>query len=170
MARYLITGVAGTGKSSAAKELSKRGYNAYDTEEGFSYYIEKSSGEKCAYPKHPSQKWYNEHERVFDEDVLKNLFKKHAGEDIFIATITANQSKYYGDFDKIFLLTTDENTIKHRLETRIGNDFGKHPLDMHRVLSRQREFEDEVKSQDAVVIDSSGPINETVDKILAHTA
>lgn len=164
--RYLITGVAGTGKSTAAKELRKRGYAAYDTEEGFSYYVEKATGERCAYPKHPSLKWYSEHERVFDEKILNNLFKKHAGEDIFIATVTANQKKYYPDFDKIFLLTTDENTIIHRLETRSGNDFGKHPLDLHRVLSRQKEFEDEVKSQSAIVIDSSGPIEQTVDRIL----
>jgi len=166
--RYLITGVAGTGKSTAAKALRKLGYNAYDTEEGFSYYIEKTTGVKCSHPTHPSQKWYDEHERVFDEKVLNNLFKKHAGGDIFIATITANQKKYYPQFNKIFLLSTDENTIKQRLETRTGNDFGKHPLDMHRVLSRQKEFEEEVKARGAIMIDSSGPIEKTVDKILAH--
>lgn len=163
--RYLITGVAGTGKSTAAKELRNRGYYAYDTEEGFSYYVEKATGEKCSHPAHPSQKWYDEHERVFDEKVLNNLFKKHVGEDVFIATVTANQKKFYPEFDKIFLLTTDENTIKHRLETR-PDQFGKHPLDMHRVLSRRDEFEKEVKDQGAVSIDSSGPIEETVDKIL----
>src|SRR5581483_6732795 len=99
----------------------------------FSYYVDKQTRERCIHPAHPSQEWYDKHERVFDEQVLNNLFKKHASEDIFIATVTANQQKYYPVFDKIFLLTTDENTIKHRLETRSGNDFGKRPLDMHRV-------------------------------------
>lgn len=168
MARFLITGVAGTGKSSAAKELRKRGYAAYDTEEGFSYYIEKATGERCAYPKNPSLKWYSGHERVFDEQVLKNLFKKHASETIFICSITANQKKFYSDFDKIFLLMADDQTIKNRLETRTGNDFGKHPLDLHRVISRHKEFDDELKSLGAIVIDASGPIEETVDKILAQ--
>lgn len=166
--KYLITGVAGTGKSSAAKELLRRGYAAYDTEEGFSFYVEKATGARCAYPKHPSLKWYYEHERVFDEKVLNNLFKKHDKEDIFIATITANQKKFYHDFDKIFLLTTDDETIRHRLETRTGNDFGKHPLDLHRVISRHKEFDDELKAEGAVVIDSSGKMPNTVDKILAH--
>ena len=37
MKNYLITGVAGTGKSTLAKELRQRGYAAYDTEEGFEF-------------------------------------------------------------------------------------------------------------------------------------
>src|SRR5579872_6749174 len=106
--RYLITGVAGTGKSTVAKELRHRGFVAFDTEEGFSYYVEKATGEKCSHPARPSQKWYDEHERVFDESVLNELFDKHAGEELFIATIAANQKKFYPQFDKIFLLTTDE--------------------------------------------------------------
>ena len=48
-----------------------------------------------------------------------------------------------------------------------GNDFGKHPLDLHRVISRHKEFDDELKAFGAIVIDSSGPINQTVDAILS---
>jgi broad-specificity NMP kinase len=165
---YLITGVAGTGKSSAAKELRRRGYHAYDTEEGFSYYIDKRTGERCAYPAHPSEAWYLNHERVFDEKILDNLLKKHADETLFICSITANQNKFYPIFNNIFLLTTDDELISHRLRTRMGNDFGKHPLDLKRVISRHAAFDEELMEAGAIVIDASKPIGQMVDQILGH--
>jgi broad-specificity NMP kinase len=166
---YLITGVAGTGKSTIAKELRRRGYAAYDTEEGFSYYVDKQTGERCAYPKQPSQEWYDRHERVFDEKVLMNLLKKHAGEPLFICSITANQIKYYPQFDKIFLLTAPDDVITHRLGTRTNNYFGRHPLDLARVIGRHEQFDDELKAAGAVVIDSTQPLDTVADEIIKHT-
>lgn len=167
--RYLITGVAGTGKSTLAKELRRRGYAAYDTEEGFSYYVDKETGERCAYPTQPSQEWYDRHERVFDEKILMNLMKKHADELLFIASITANQAKYYPQFDKIFLLTAPDEVVTHRLGTRTNNYFGRHPLDLQRVIGRHQQFDDELKALGAVVIDSTQPIEAVADEILKHT-
>jgi dephospho-CoA kinase len=166
--KYLITGVAGTGKSTVAQELRQRGYAAYDTEEGFSYYIDKQTGERCAYPKQPSQEWYDRHERVFDEKILLNLFKKHAGEPLFISSITANQAKFYPQFDKIFLLTTSDELITHRLGTRTNNYFGKHPLDLQRVIGRHQQFDDELLALGAISIDASLPIEAMADKILSY--
>jgi broad-specificity NMP kinase len=165
--RYLITGVAGTGKSTLAKELRKRGYAAYDTEEGFSYYVDKQTGERCAYPKEPSQEWYDKHERVFDEKILMNLLKKHENENLFIASITANQAKYYPQFDKIFLLTAPDDIITHRLGTRTNNYFGRHPLDLQRVIGRHQQFDDELKALGAQPIDSTRPIEAVADEILS---
>src|SRR5437868_5125940 len=166
--KYLITGVAGTGKSSAAQELRRRGYAAYDTEEGFSYYIDKQTGERCAYPKQPSPQWYETHERVFDENILLNLFKKHQAEPLFISSITANQSKFYSDFDKIFLLSAPDDLITHRLGTRTNNYFGRHPVDLQRVIGRHQQFDDELKAIGAIQIDASKTVGEMVDQILGH--
>jgi gluconate kinase len=166
--KYLITGVAGTGKSTIAQELRRRGSAAYDTEEGFSYYVDKQTGERCAYPATPSEAWYMNHERVFDEKVLNNLFKKHADEPLFISSITANQKKFYGQFKKIFLLTTDDDLITHRLGTRTNNYFGRHPLDLQRVISRHQAFDDELEAAGAIVVDASKPIEQMVDDILSH--
>jgi len=167
--RYLITGVAGTGKSTLAKELRQRGYAAYDTEEGFSYYIDKRTGKRCAYPKNPTPQWYENHERVFDEKILLNLMKRHANEPLFIASITANQAKYYPQFDKIFLLTAPDDTITYRLGTRTNNYFGRHPLDLQRVIGRHQQFDDELKALGAVVIDSTRPIKQVAGEIINET-
>lgn len=166
--RYLITGVAGTGKSTAARELRRRGYAAYDTEEGFSYYVDKRTGERCAYPSEPSPEWYDGHERVFDEAILGNLLKKHADEPLFIATIAANQAKYYPQFNRIFLLTAPDEVITHRLGTRTNNYFGRHPLDLQRVVGRHQQFDDELKAIGAVTVDATRPIREMVDDILSQ--
>lgn len=167
-AKYLITGVAGSGKSTVAHELSKRGYAAYDTDAGFSYYVEKATGKRCDHPQTPSLEWYAEHERVFDEEILEGLFKKHAGEPIFICSITANQKKYYPQFDKIFLLSAKDDLLAHRLQTRTNSDFGKHPVDFHRVFAGKKDFEDEVIAAGGIKIDSSRSLGTVIDEIASH--
>ena len=169
MAKYLITGVAGTGKSSAAKELQKRGLAAYDADAGFSYYANKETGERVVRPANPTLEWYDTHHRVFSESVLNNLFKKHRGETLFICSITANQAKFYGDFDKIFLLTAPDEIIIERLKTRTNNPFGKHPVEQYRVLSGHEVFDSELKAFGAISIDSIQSIEKVVDQILENT-
>jgi adenylate kinase family enzyme len=166
--KYLITGVAGTGKSTLAKLLAKRGYAAYDTEEGFSYHINKQTGERAVYPANPTPEWYESHERVFDEKVLMNLFKKHADEPLFICSITANQAKFYPQFDKLFLLNAPDDIITHRLGTRTGNYFGRKPLELQRVIGRHQQFDDELLALGAIEIDSTQPIETVADQILAR--
>lgn len=166
--KYLITGVAGTGKSTASRELRRRGYAAYDTEEGFSYHIHKVTGERAVYPANPTPEWYEQHERVFDEKILENLFKKHTDEPLFIASITANQAKYYPQFDKLFLLTAPDEIIIHRLGTRTNNYFGRNPLELQRVIGRHQQFDDELKACGAIEIDATQPIGKMVDEIIGH--
>lgn len=166
MKRYLITGVAGTGKSSIAKELRRRGLAAYDTEEGFSYYADKHTGELVSRPHEPTPEWYEKHHRIFDEKILMNLMKKHEHEDLFICSITANQAKFYPQFDKIFLLTAPDDVITHRLGTRTNNYFGRHPLDLQRVIGRHQQFDEELTAAGATSIDSTRPIQAVADEIL----
>ena len=167
-ARYLITGVAGTGKSTVGHQLHKRGYAAYDTDAGFSYYADKKTGRQVEKPAGPTFSWYEHHERVFEEKRLEQLFDQHANEPLFICSITANQKKYYPQFDKIFLLTADDELLMHRLNTRTTSEFGKHPVDFHRVFAGKKAWEDELRAEGAIEIDSSKSIETVVGQILDH--
>jgi adenylate kinase family enzyme len=165
--KYLITGVAGSGKSTIAKELHKRGYAAYDTEVGFSFYINKDTGHRVSRPADPTFEWYEKHERVFDEKILKNLLIKHADETLFICSITANQKKFYPIFKKIFLLTIDKNTLVNRISSRSNNHFGKHPVEFSRLLARHDQFDQELRSLGAIPIDATKSLDAVVNNILA---
>jgi len=96
-----------------------------------------------------------------------NLMKKHAAEPLFIASITANQAKFYPQFDKIFLLTAPDDVITHRLGTRTNNYFGRHPLDLQRVVGRHQQFDDELKAIGAVVVDSTQPLETVAGEIIS---
>jgi gluconate kinase len=167
---YLITGVAGTGKSALAQELNNRGYAAYDTDKGFSYYTDKLTGDRVSPPPNPTPQWYSFHQRVFDEKVLMNLIKKHSAEPLFICSITANQSKFYAQFDKIFLLTSPDDVVIHRLGTRTNSYFGRHPTDLARVIDGHKQFDEELRSAGAIPIDSTRPIETVADELLADIA
>jgi adenylate kinase family enzyme len=165
---YLITGVAGSGKSTIAKELRKRGYAAYDTEVGFSYFVNKKTGQRVHRPANPTLEWYEKHERVFDEKVLKNLLIKHANEPLFICSITANQKKFYPIFKKIFLLTIDKDTLVGRISSRTDNYFGKHPVEFSRLLARHDQFDEELKNIGAIPVDARLPLEKVTNSILAQ--
>jgi thymidylate kinase len=165
---YLITGVAGSGKSTIAKELRKRGYAAYDTEVGFSYFVNKKTGHRVYRPSNPTLEWYERHERVFNEKILNNLLAKHANETLFICSITANQKKFYPIFKKIFLLTIDKNTLIERIGSRTDNHFGKHPVEFSRLLARHDQFDEKLKSLGAIPVDGRLPLEKVTKSILAQ--
>jgi thymidylate kinase len=94
--------------------------------------------------------------------------QKLAAEPLLICSINDNQAKFYPQYDKLFLLTAPDDTITHRLGTRTNNYFGRHPLDLQRVIGRHQQFDDELKSLGAIVIDSTRPIESVADDILAY--
>jgi len=163
---YLITGYPATGKSSVAEELQRRGYTAYDTDnlQGLNHYVHKDGTPVDFSKGHIEDQ--SEIESVWDRAKFAALLQ--SADVVFICAITSRQHEFYDQFDKIFVLTIDEATLKHRLLTRTTNNFGKHPNEMKMLVDGRKGFEEQMLKENATPIDAMQPLGKVVDDILGE--
>lgn len=166
MGKYLITGVAGTGKTTIVDELAKRGYTAYSTDEipEATQLEDLRTGEfiqKSGQPIDFSRYGWN-----WQEEGLKKLLA--SADDVFIGASVSNLHTFCGLFDKIFVLTLQEDILRQRLATRSkDDDYGKHPDDLARVLEvMETEKARLIEHDDAIILDASQPLESVIDEIL----
>ena len=171
MARYLVTGLSGTGKSSVAKELTRRGYAAYDTDEvrALKKWVNLSSNETVAYELPVPDEWYKRNHLAWDRKALERLFKKHEDEPLFICGSSYNDAQFYPLFDKIFFLVVNASTLTYRLAYREGNQFGKKETERNEVLKWHHmiDYNELAKEHTGHVLNTDRQVSEVVDDMLA---
>jgi len=162
--KVLITGYPATGKSSVADELARRGYAAYNTDDmpGLSHHIHKDGTPVDLSKGHIEDK--SKLEWVWNKAKFTELL--HSADKVFICAITSRQHEFYDQFDKIFVLTIDEPTLRHRLHTRTTNDFGKHPNELKMLIEGREGFVKQMLKEGAITIDATQPLSKVVDDIL----
>ena len=146
MTAILLTGMSGTGKSTALAALADRGYECVDTDEGD--WIEVVDGEPL---------W-----RIEAVDAL--LEHPRTGT-LFVQGTVANQGELYDRFAAIVLLTAPNDVILQRLATRTTNDFGKTPEERERVLDDLEHVEPLLRRSATHVIDTERPLADVVDEL-----
>jgi hypothetical protein len=68
------------------------------------------------------------------------------------------------------VLVVDTDTLRHRLLSRTGNDYGKHPGELAGILSYHPMLERELLSAPgAVAIDATKPLDAVVNEIIVRT-
>ncbi len=143
MTAILLTGMSGTGKSTALVALADRGHACVDTDEGA--WIEQVDGEPL---------W-----RIEAMDAL--LGHPRIGT-LFVQGTVANQGELYNRFAAIVLLTAPKDVILHRLATRTTNDFGKTPEERERILDDLEHVEPLLRRGATHVIDTDRPLADVV--------
>lgn len=167
MAKYLITGRSGSGKSEVYRELKRRGRNAYDSDkvEGFASWRNPATGEPVSVdysqPINPSETAWD-----WDEAILRNLLDTN--DEVFVCGSADNQLEFHPLFDGVFVLTLDPKTQKQRLMSRTEHDYGKSSEMQERIVKEQAEFVQKALSLGAVVVDSKPDIETVVDTLLEH--
>jgi dephospho-CoA kinase len=114
VAVVLVTGMAGTGKSSALAQLARRGHRVVDTDYGD--WIEDGS------------------ERLWREDRIDALLTEHDDGVLFVSGCVPNQGKFYPRFDAVVLLSAPADVIVERVRTRDTNDYGKSDAERESIL------------------------------------
>jgi dephospho-CoA kinase len=149
----LVTGMSGTGKSTAVNQLAQRGYRAVDTD--YNGWIDHTG---------PEPLWH--------EDRISALIAEHelSGEPLFIAGTVLNQQVFYPRFDQVVLLTVPVAMLLGRIAARENNPFGKTAEERDRIVADTAEIEPLLRSSATVEIDTRKPLDEVVDQLaaLAH--
>src|SRR5882724_8173987 len=111
VSKVLITGMSGTGKSSALVELGKRGHRVVDTDsERWSRWVTLPDG---------SRDW------VWREAEMADLLDGHRGGALFVAGCKSNQGRFYPRFDHVVLLSAPLEVMLQRIAQRENNRYGK---------------------------------------------
>ena len=163
---YLITGIAGSGKSTIKQSLVGLGYTAYDIDEGMAHWVNRETGEPTPYnpellPMTDAHDWL-----VNKPFLLKALA---SDETVFICGSAHDLYRYCDYFNAVFLLQyPSAQAVEARLTSRTNNSYGKDPKELAAILGYWKEYEQKYTAT-AHIINCTDPLSHIVDKITAVT-
>lgn len=152
VAVVLVTGMSGTGKSTALVELARRGHRVVDTDYG-------GWSEEVPIPGGPG--W----EQLWSEDRIDMLLAEPGEGALFVSGTVANQRKFYPRFDAIVLLSAPLAVILGRLASRVTNDYGKTEAQREHIAHELTTVEPLLRAGATSEIDTRRPLDEVVDEL-----
>jgi shikimate kinase len=149
MRKVLVTGMSGTGKSTALADLARRGFEVVDTDDA------------------PWNEWSEEDGgHVWRDDLIEELLSRDRGATLFISGTVSNQGRFYSRFDAVVLLSAPVEVLLDRIESRTNNRYGKSPDDRALILRHVAEVEPLLRATCTHEIDAAQPIGEVVAQLV----
>ena len=166
---YLIEGVSGTGKTSVAEELQRRGYHVLHGDRELSLRGDPLTGLPFADPPPAARlqdpTWVHEH-HIWDENKVRALAADRGQPISFFCGGARNVPRFMELFDEVFVLEVDRETLNRRLDARPVDEFGGRP-DERALILRLHETKADMPPE-GVPIDATAPLDRVVDVILAR--
>lgn len=145
-----MTGMSGTGKSTALAALQTRGFEAVDTDEpGWTEWSDKEAG------------------YVWREDRIAELLARDSDGPLYVSGTVSNQGRFYRHFDAIVLLSAPADVLLGRIESRTTNDYGKTAEERNLILGHLAEVEPLLRATCTHEIDATQPIDDVVAELVA---
>jgi len=148
MRRVLVTGMSGTGKSSALAELRRRGFETVDSDEpGWSEWSDEEEG------------------YLWREERIAELLARDRETPLVVSGTVSNQGRFYRDFDAVVLLSAPAAVLLERLAARTNNPYGKSAEERELILEHLAEVEPVLRATCTHELDASRPLAEVVDEL-----
>ena len=142
-----MTGMSGTGKSTALAELAMRGFRVVDTDE-------------------PGWKEQRDGEWVWRRDRMAELLAADGERTLYVSGCVSNQARFYDSFDAIVLLSAPAEVILERIENRTTNKYGRDPGERALVLADLDSTEPRLRRTCTHEIDATKPVDEVVEALI----
>ncbi len=158
MSKVLVTGMPGTGKSSALAELARCGYRVVDTDD---------PGWRAYRPYPDSSDELHRGEWLWVEEWITGLLDSDDARTLFVAGCVRNQSTFYGRFNAVVLLTAPADVILDRVDRRTTNTYGKTRLQRAMILDDLAKVEPLLREGCTHELDASRPLDDVVADLIA---
>jgi shikimate kinase len=141
MRKILVTGMSGTGKSSALTELDRLGFRVVDTDVGgWSEWSDAEGG------------------YAWREERMTQLLAQDDGPSLYVSGTVSNQGRFYDRFDAIVLLSAPAEVLLSRIQDRETNSYGKSPEQRELVLRHLVEVEPLLRRTCTHELDAAEPL------------
>lgn len=142
MARILITGMSGTGKSTILAVLSARGWRTVDTD---------------------YDGWTDGNGGPWDELRMSGLLASNS--EVVVSGTSENQARFYDRFEHVVLLSAPVDVLIERVRRRTDNPFGQSADQQQRIRSDLAEVEPLLRRGATVELDAQLSVDLLVDAI-----
>ncbi|MBB5889527.1 AAA family ATPase [Kutzneria kofuensis] len=141
MTKVLVTGMSGTGKSSALRALAARGHRTVDTD---------------------SSRWsrWEGTDWIWREEAVSALLQVEGP--VFVSGCKSNQGRFYPLFDHIVLLSAPAHVLLARIAARTDNPYGKSPAERAEILANLAAVEPLLRATCTLEIDTTAPLADVV--------
>jgi shikimate kinase len=154
VARVLVTGMSGTGKSTALAELGRLGFRVVDTDSpAWSEWIPASSD--------ATGEW------LWHEDRMAELLATEDERALYVSGCMSNQGKFYDRFEAVVLLSAPADVLLERVALRRTNDYGKGPGERGLILTHLETVEPLLRATCTHELDATRPVAEIVEALVA---
>ena len=148
MRRILVTGMSGTGKSSALAELSRLGFRVVDTDlGGWSEWSDAEGG------------------YVWREDRMTELLARHDGPSLYVSGTVSNQGRFYDRFDAVVLLSAPAEVLLSRINDRATNSYGKSSEERELIMRHLADVEPLLRRTCTHELDAAEPLANIVERL-----
>ncbi|WP_327001701.1 AAA family ATPase [Dactylosporangium sp. NBC_01737] len=141
MARVLVTGMSGAGKTTVLEEVARRGYLTVDTD---------YDGWTLA-------------DGTWDAGRMAALLDGQAT--VLVSGTVSNQGRFYGRFDHVVLLSAPLGVLLERVTRRVGNPYGRTAAQRAEIERHAAEVEPLLRRGATVELDGRRPAGELADAV-----